>query len=203
MNPFRLTIMLASSLALAACTVPNPYSSQPAPVKPSGPSPSQPSKQLPPPVVIKPPVIEMPSAPPTPVQEGRSEDLAYLVDGLANKLKASSAINEVQGSVLLDNISNQAGGPIDTNGLTARLQSNLRGKLNFADGAKVSSLREQLAYQGGRADIASLVRLGKQSGADYLLSTTLTRNGANTTLKGQLMELASGEVLWSNSVSGR
>ena len=202
MNPFRLTIMLASSLALAACTVTNPYSSKPAPVKPSGPSPSQPSKQLPPPVV-KPPVIEMPSAPPSPVPEVRSEDLAYLVDGLANKLKGSSAINEVKGPVLLNNISNQAGGPIDTNGLTARLQSSLRGRLNFADGAKVSSLREQLAYQGGRADIASLVRLGKQSGADYLLSTTLTRNGANMTLKGQLMELASGELLWSDSVSGR
>ena len=202
MNPFRLTIMLASSLALAACTVTNPYSSKPAPVKPSGPSPSQPSQQLPPPVV-KPPVIEMPSAPPSPVPEVRSEDLAYLVDGLANKLKGSSAINEVKGPVLLNNISNQAGGPIDTNGLTARLQSSLRGRLNFADGAKVSSLREQLAYQGGRADIASLVRLGKQSGADYLLSTTLTRNGANMTLKGQLMELASGELLWSDSVSGR
>ncbi|MGO4998633.1 penicillin-binding protein activator LpoB [Oceanisphaera sp. W20_SRM_FM3] len=202
MNPFRLTLLLASSLILAACTLPNPYSSQPAPVKPSGPAPSKPSPQLPPPVV-KPPVIEMPSTPPTPIEEVRSENLAYLVDGLANKLKASSAINEVQGPVLLDNISNQAGGPIDTNGLTARLQSNLRGKFNFADGAKVSSLREQLAYQGGRADIAALVRLGKQSGADYLLSTTLTRNGANLTLKGQLMELASGELLWSDSVSGR
>lgn len=202
MKPFRLTIMLASSLALAACTLSNPYATKPAPVKPSGPSPSQPSPSLPPPVV-KPPVIDMPSAPPTPVQEVRSEDLAYLVDGLANKLKGSAAINEVKGPVLLNNVSNQAGGPIDTNGLTARLQSNLRGKLNFADGAKVSSLREQLAYQGGRADIASLVRLGKQSGADYLLSTTLSRNGANMVLKGQLMELASGELLWSDSVSGR
>lgn len=202
MNPFRLTIMLASSLALAACTMPNPYSSQPAPVKPSGPTATKPSQPLPPPVV-KPPVIEMPSAPPSPIPEMRSEDLSYLVDGLANKLKGSSAINEVQGPVLLDNISNQAGGPIDTNGLTARLKSNLSGKFNFADGAKVSSLREQLAYQGGRADIASLVRLGKQSGADYLLSTTLTRNGANLALKGQLMELVSGELLWSDTVSGR
>ena len=202
MNPFRAILMLTGSLALAACTMPNPYSSGPAPVKTTGPAPTQPTKPLPPPVV-KPPVIEMPSAPPSPIAEVRSENLAYLVDGLANKLKASSAIGEVKGPVLLDNISNQAGGPIDTNGLTSRLQSNLRGKLNFADGAKVSSLREQLAYQGGRADIASLVRLGKQSGADYLLSTTLTRSGANTTLKGQLMELASGELLWSDSVSGR
>ena len=202
MNPFRLTLMLVSTLALTACVVPNPYSSQPAPMKPSGPAPNPPSQQLPPPIV-KPPVIEMPSAPPSPISEVRSEDFAYLVDGLANKLKSSAAINEVQGSVLLDNISNQAGGPIDTNGLTARLQSSLRGKLNFADGAKVSQLREQLAYQGGRADIASLVRLGKQSGADYLLSTTLSRSGANMVLKGQLMELGSGELLWSDSVSGR
>lgn len=201
MNPFRAIIMLTGSLALAACTMPNPYSSGQAPVKSTGPSPTQPSQPTPP--MVKPPVIEMPAAPPSPITEVRSENLAYLVDGLANKLKSSSAINEVQGPVLLDNISNQAGSPIDTNGLTARLQSSLRGKLNFADGAKVSSLREQLAYQGGRADIASLVRLGKQSGADYLLSTTLTRNGGNIALKGQLMELASGEVLWSDSVSGR
>lgn len=201
MNPFRAIIMLTGSLALAACTMPNPYSSNPAPVKSTGPTPTQPSQPAPP--MVKPPVIEMPAAPPSPITEVRSENLAYLVDGLANKLKSSSAINEVQGPVLLDNISNQAGGPIDTNGLTARLQSSLHGKLNFADGAKVSSLREQLAYQGGRADIASLVRLGKQSGADYLLSTTLTRNGGNIALKGQLMELASGEVLWSDSVSGR
>lgn len=201
MKPLRLTMMLASSLALAACSMPNPYSSAPAPVKSTGPSPSQ-STPKPPPVKA-PPVIELPSAPPSPVNEVRSENLANLVDGLANKLKGSSAINEVKGPVLLNNISNQAGGPVDTNGLTARLKNNLQGKLNFADGAKVSRLREQLAYQGGRADIASLVRLGKQSGADYLLSTTLTRSGANLNLKGQLMELASGELLWSDSVSGR
>ncbi|ART78998.1 penicillin-binding protein activator LpoB [Oceanisphaera avium] len=199
MKPLRLTIMLASSLTLAACSMPNPYSSTPAPVKTTRPAPSK-ALPTPPPA---PPVIDMPSAPPSPVEEVRSENLASLVDGLANKLKSSSAINEVQGPVLLNNISNQAGGPIDTNGLTARLQNNLQGKLNFADGAKVSRLREQLAYQGGRADMASLVRLGKQSGADYLLSTTLSRSGANLNLKGQLMELASGELLWSDSVSGR
>lgn len=86
MNPFRAIIMLTGSLALAACTMPNPYSSGQAPVKSTGPSPTQPSQPTPP--MVKPPVIEMPAAPPSPITEVRSENLAYLVDGLANKLKA-------------------------------------------------------------------------------------------------------------------
>ncbi|WP_417617599.1 penicillin-binding protein activator LpoB [Oceanisphaera sp.] len=203
MNAFRLTFVLAASVALAACSMPNPYSSQPAPVRSTGPStPSQPQQPLPPPVV-QPPVIEMPAAPPAPIPEVRNASLERLVDGLAAKLKNSAALNEVAGPVLLDNIRNQAGSPVDTSGLTARLRASLSGQLRFADGAKVSSLRQQLAYQGGRADMAALVRLGKQSGADYLLSTELTRSGSNLKLQGQLMELASGELLWSDSVSGR
>lgn len=204
MNVFRLTLILAASVAVAACSMTNPYSSQPAPVKPTGPS--QPSQPLPPPVLsppTQPPVIEMPSAPPSPIPEVRNASLERLVDGLAAKLKNSTALNEVTGPVLLNNISNQAGSPVDTSGLTARLRASLSGQLNFADGAKVSSLRQQLAYQGGRADMAALVRLGKQSGADYLLSTELTRSGSTMKLHGQLMELASGELLWSDSVSGR
>lgn len=198
MNAFRLTLILASVFTLAACSMPNPYSSQPAPVRPS--TPDEPSQQRPP---MMPPVIELPAAPPSPLPEVRSEHLGYLVDNLASKLKNSSAVGEVQGSVLLGNIVNHDASPIDISGLTDRLRSNLSSHFSFADGAKVNSLRQQLAYQNGRADMAALVRLGKQSGANYLLSTSLSRSGVNTVLKGQLMELASGELLWSDSVSGR
>jgi penicillin-binding protein activator len=205
MNPFRLTLLLAVGMALGACTMPNPYSSRPAPVRPVGPAPEQPARPAPqqPAPVLQPPVIEMPVAPVAPLPEVRSANLERLVDGLADRLKNSAAVNEVQGAVLLDDIGNQAGSPVDTRGLTERLRASLSGSLTFADGARVSSLRQQLAYQGGRADMAALVRLGKQSGADYLLSTTLTRNGGGTRLQGQLMELSSGEVLWSDSVSER
>ncbi|MBO1519792.1 penicillin-binding protein activator LpoB [Oceanisphaera pacifica] len=198
MTMFRLTLVLATSVAVAACSMPNPYSSQPAPVKPADPvTPSQPQPPTPP------PVIEMPTAPPTPVPDVRNASVERLVDGLANRLKQSAALNEVAGPVLLNPIRNNAGSPVDTQGLTSRLSANLSGQLNFADGATVSRLRQQLAYQGGRADMAALVRLGKQSGADYLLSTELSRSGSTIKLQGQLMELASGELLWSDQVSGR
>lgn len=202
MNLFRITLLLAAGGVLTACALPNPYSSPSAPVRPAGPGSTQPAPPLtlPPP---QPPVIELPEAPIAPLPEVRSANLERLVDGLASRLKNSTAINEVQGVVLLDDISNQAGSPVDTRGLTERLRASLSSSLNFADGATVSSLRQQLAYQSGRADMAALVRLGKQSGADYLLSTTLTRNGGGTSLQGQLMELSSGEVLWSDGVSER
>ncbi|OIN09218.1 penicillin-binding protein activator LpoB [Oceanisphaera psychrotolerans] len=202
---YRVALVLAAGVALTACSLPNPYSSRPAPVRPVTPGPVQPGTPVTPvtPPAPQLPVIDLPSAPEAPLPEVRSVDLERLVDNLAGSLKRNAAINEVQGPVLLDDISNQAGSPVDTQGLTERLRANLSGSLSFADGARVSSLRQQLAYQDGRADMAALVRLGKQSGADYLLSTTLTRNGDSMILQGQLMELSSGEVLWSDRVSGR
>ncbi|AEY01581.1 hypothetical protein GU3_09125 [Oceanimonas sp. GK1] len=201
MTPFRVVSLASAVLALSACTLPNPYTSQPAPVTPATPEPVRPPA-LPQPAP-PPPVIELPDAPPAPLPEANNAAIQRLADNLAARLSASAAISEVNGPVLLDDIRNQAGSPVDTRGLTERLQAQLSGALNFVSGPEVNSLRQQLAYQSGRADMASLVRLGKQSGADYLLSGSLHRAGSGFSLRAQLMELASGEVLWSDSVSGR
>ncbi|WP_375057967.1 penicillin-binding protein activator LpoB [Zobellella sp. DQSA1] len=204
MRFYRVSLILAAAV-LGGCTLPNPYSSQPAPVTPATPG-TQPAEPVvqPPLRPTPPPVIELPEAPVvTPLPEMSSANLQQLADGLAARLRNSGAISEVNGVVLLDEIRNLAGSPVDTRGLTERLQGNLAGSLRFADSARVSSLRQQLAYQDGRADMAALVRLGRQSGADYLLSGSLSRSGSGFSLQGQLMELASGEVLWSDSVSGR
>ncbi|OXY82375.1 penicillin-binding protein activator LpoB [Oceanimonas doudoroffii] len=200
MTPFRIATLASAALALSACTLPNPYSSQPAPVTPVTPEPQPPMLPAPAP---QPPVIELPEAPPAPLPEANNASMERLADSLAARLAASAVINEVSGPVLLDDIRNQAGSPVDTRGLTERLQARLSGSLNFVSGPEVNSLRQQLAFQSGRADMASLVRLGKQSGADYLLSGSLHRAGGGFSLRAQLMELASGEVLWSDSVSGR
>lgn len=200
MTAFRIATLASAVLALTACSLPNPYSSQPAPVTPATPEPVRPPVVTPPPA---PPVIDLPAPPPAPMPEANNATLQQLADNLAARLRASAAINEVTGPVLLDDIRNEAGSPVDTRGLTERLQGQLSGSLNFITGPEVNSLRQQLAYQSGRADIASLVRLGKQSGAGYLLSGSLNRAGSGFKLQAQLMELASGEVLWSDGVSGR
>ena len=200
----RSCLVLAAAV-LGGCTLPNPYSSQPAPVTPASPG-TQPAAPVvqPPLRPTPPPVIELPEPPVvTPLPEARSANLDQLADGLAVRLRNSGVLGEVNGVVLLDEIRNLAGSPVDTRGLTERLRANLAGSLRFADSARVSSLRQQLAYQDGRADMAALVRLGRQSGADYVLSGNLNRSGTGFSLQGQLMEIASGEVLWSDSVSGR
>ncbi|ATG74534.1 penicillin-binding protein activator LpoB [Zobellella denitrificans] len=204
MKLFRSGLVLAAAV-LGGCTLPNPYSSQPAPVTPATPG-TQPAAPVvqPPLRPTPPPVIELPEPPVvTPLPEARSANLDQLADGLAARLRNSGVLGEVNGVVLLDEIRNLAGSPVDTRGLTERLRANLAGSLRFADSARVSSLRQQLAYQDGRADMAALVRLGRQSGADYVLSGNLNRSGTGFSLQGQLMEIASGEVLWSDSVSGR
>ncbi|WP_116472779.1 penicillin-binding protein activator LpoB [Zobellella maritima] len=205
---------LLLAAVLTACTLPDPYSRQPAPVTPVTPQP--PSPPPPPTVDVPPPVrpplmipgepvspVTIPDAPTMPAPPASNQALARLADNLASRLKSSPQINEVQGAVLLDDIRNQVGSPMDTRALTQRLQANLSSRLSFVDGDKVSNLRQQLAYQSGRADMAALVSLGKQSGASYLLSGSLNRAGAGFTLSAQLMDLRSGELLWSDKVSGQ
>lgn len=198
---------------LTACSLPDPYSQPPAPVRPVTPEPSPPpapTVEVPPPA--RPPLmipseplpqVTVPDMPSIPAPPASNQALDRLADSLANRLKASQEINEVQGAVLLDDIRNQVGSPMDTRSLTQRLQANLSSRLRFVDGEKVSSLRQQLAYQSGRADMAALVSLGKQSGAGYLLSGSLDRAGAGFSLSAQLMDLRSGELLWSDRVSGQ
>ena len=59
----------------------------------------------------------------------------------------------------------------------------------------------QLEYQQGGMNPASLVRLGRQTGAGYMLYGDLLSEGGRYRLAMSLMDLKSGELLWNASRS--
>ena len=80
-----------------------------------------------------------------------------------------------------------------------RIQAN--SGFRFADPGQVAAITGQLEYQQGGMNPASLVRLGRQTGAGYMLYGDLVSEGSRYRLAMSLMDLKSGELLWNASRS--
>ena len=97
----------------------------------------------------------------------------------------------------------QTGEPVDTRAMAAAMSKRIQSKsgFRFVDPGQVAAITGQLEYQQGRMNPASLVRLGRQTGAGYMLYGDLVAEGSRYRLSMTLMELRSGELLWSGSRS--
>ena len=112
--------------------------------------------------------------------------------------------------LFVDSIRNKSSEHIDTEALTDTMRTQLlrSGKFRFVDMSKVAAVKEQLEYQqtSGQVDPASMVRLGKQTGAQYMLYGNLASivkdNGKVKDVYYQmtmnLMDLENGELLWAD-----
>lgn len=143
-----------------------------------------------------------------------STDLQSLASKMARSLADSPAVKEagVNGRPVLfvDSIRNKSSEHIDTEALTDSMRTQLlrSGKFRFVDMSKVQSVKDQLEYQqqSGMVNPAAMVRLGKQTGAQYMLYGNLASivkdNGKVKDVFYQLtmnlMELESGELIWAD-----
>ena len=112
--------------------------------------------------------------------------------------------------LFVDSIRNKTSEHIDTEALTDTMRTQLlrSGKVRFVDMSKVAAVKEQLEYQqaAGMVDPASMVRMGKQTGAQYMLYGNLASivkdNGKVKDVFYQLtmnlMDLKSGELVWAD-----
>jgi len=138
---------------------------------------------------------------------------ASQLQGLANQMVASllaspggKAVTRNGKPVLfVDNLRNQTAEPIDVGALTQTVRARLQrsGKFRFVDNSRVHAIQQQLEYQSGRVDPAAMVRLGKQTGAHYMLYGNLSSivgkdGGSYYRMSLTLMELKSGELVWSD-----
>ncbi len=105
--------------------------------------------------------------------------------------------------LLLTPPQNGTGEPVDTRAMAAAMSKRIQSKsgFRFVDPGQVAAITGQLEYQQGRMNPASLVRLGRQTGAGYMLYGDLVAEGSRYRLSMTLMELRSGELLWSGSRS--
>ena len=143
-----------------------------------------------------------------------SSDLQAIADKMADSMLASPVTGEITAGgrpvMFMDSIRNKTSEHIDTEAITDTLRTKLlsSGKFRFVDMSKVSAVKQQLEYQqsSGMVDPASMVRLGKQTGARYMvygnLSSIVKDNGKVKDVYYQmtmnLMDLENGELLWAD-----
>ncbi|MEW7867012.1 penicillin-binding protein activator LpoB [Aeromonas diversa] len=185
-------LMLATALLLGGCSV-NPYnwpgSESPAPVKPAKPTP---------PSVVK------PAKPQQPESVKPSQSTATLAQAMADSFVQAPEVRQLAPSapvLLLTPPQNGTGEPVDTRLMADIMRKRIAAQagFRFVDSGQVAAITSQLEYQQGGMNPASLVRLGRQSGAGLMLYGDLAREGGRYRLSMSLMDLRSGELLWNGS----
>ncbi|HIC8841392.1 penicillin-binding protein activator LpoB [Aeromonas veronii] len=186
------SLLMVGALLLGGCAV-NPYGGTQAPVSEPDQPVSQPDKP-----VTKPDSGDVQPKPVAPTA---------LAQAMADLFVQAPEVRELaqtgQPVLLLTPPQNGTGEPVDTRAMAAAMSKRIQSKsgVHFVDPGQVAAITGQLEYQQGRMNPASLVRLGRQTGAGYMLYGDLVAQGSRYRLSMTLMELRSGELIWSGSRS--
>ncbi|MGL5323558.1 MAG: penicillin-binding protein activator LpoB [Aeromonas sp.] len=185
-------LLMVGALMLGGCAV-NPYGGNRAPVsEPDAPvvQPDQP--------VTKPDGGDVQPKPVAPTGLALA-----MADAFVQAPEVRELAQTGQPVLLLTPPQNGTGEPVDTHAMAAAMSKRIQSKSGFhlVDPSQVAVITGQLEYQQGRMNPASLVRLGRQTGASYMLYGDLVAEGSRYRLLMTLMELRSGELLWSGSRS--
>lgn len=188
------TLLILGSLLLGGCSI-NPYSSPFPPV-------TQPSKPTQPPKpVMPPPALESEVSLAKPmVPIGLAQALA---DRFVQAPEVQALAQSGNAVLLLTPPRDSTDDGIDTALLAATMGKQIAAKsgIRLVEPGQVAAITGQLEYQQGGINPAALVRLGRQTGAGYLLYGELATQGRGYRLMMTLMDLRSGELLWDGSRS--
>lgn len=186
------SLLMVGALLLGGCAV-NPYGGTPAPVGEPDKPVSQPEKPVAEPEAVKPP--------PKPVAP---TGLAVaMADAFLKAPEVQALSRDGSPVLLLMAPQNGTGESFNTQSMAVAMIQRIQkqGGFSFADPGQVSAITSQLEYQQGGMNPASLVRLGRQTGAGYMLYGDLVSEGGRYRLAMSLMDLKSGELLWSGNRS--
>ncbi|TNH94504.1 penicillin-binding protein activator LpoB [Aeromonas sobria] len=186
------SLLMVGALLLGGCAV-NPYGGTQAPVSEPDQPVSQPDK----------PVTKPDAGAPLPKPVAPTGLALAMADTFVQAPEVRELTQTGQPVLLLTPPRNGTGEPVDTRAMVAAMSKRIMSKsgFRFVDPGQVAGITGQLEYQQGRMNPASLVRLGRQTGARYMLYGDLVAEGSRYRLSMTLMELRSGELLWSGSRS--
>ncbi|MBF4799394.1 penicillin-binding protein activator LpoB [Aeromonas hydrophila] len=186
------SLLMVGTLLLGGCAV-NPYGGTQAPVSEPDAPVVQPDK----------PVTKPDAGAPLPKPVAPTGLALAMADAFVQAPEVRELAQTGQPVLLLTPPQNGTGEPMDTRAMAAAMSKRIQSKsgFRFVDPAQVAAITGQLEYQQGRMNPASLVRLGRQTGAGYMLYGDLVAEGSRYRLSMTLMELRSGELLWSGSRS--
>ncbi|MFM4923671.1 penicillin-binding protein activator LpoB [Aeromonas dhakensis] len=186
------SLLMVGALMLGGCAV-NPYGGTQAPVSEPDAPVVQPDK----------PVTKPDAGAPLPKPVAPTGLALAMADAFVQAPEVRELAQTGQPVLLLTPPQNGTGEPVDTRAMAAAMSKRIQSKsgFRFVDPGQVAAITGQLEYQQGRMNPASLVRLGRQTGAGYMLYGDLVAEGSRYRLSITLMELRSGELLWSGSRS--
>ncbi|MGU5846800.1 penicillin-binding protein activator LpoB [Aeromonas hydrophila] len=186
------SLLMVGALLLGGCAV-NPYGGTQAPVSEPDQPVSQPDK----------PVTKPDAGAPLPKPVAPTGLALAMADAFVQAPEVRELAQTGQPVLLLTPPQNGTGEPVDTRAMAVAMSKRIQSKsgFRFVDPGQVAAITGQLEYQQGRMNPASLVRLGRQTGAGYMLYGDLVAEGSRYRLSMTLMELRSGELLWSGSRS--
>ncbi|EZH82500.1 TPA: penicillin-binding protein activator LpoB [Aeromonas hydrophila] len=186
------SLLMVGALLLGGCAV-NPYGGTQAPVSEPDQPVSQPDK----------PVTKPDTGAPLPKPVVPTGLALAMADAFVQAPEVRELAQTGQPVLLLTPPQNGTSEPVDTRAMAAAMSKRIQSKsgFRFVDPGQVAAITGQLEYQQGRMNPASLVRLGRQTGAGYMLYGDLVAEGSRYRLSMTLMELRSGELLWSGSRS--
>ncbi|MBW3733021.1 penicillin-binding protein activator LpoB [Aeromonas dhakensis] len=186
------SLLMVGALLLGGCAV-NPYGGTQAPVSEPDATVVQPDK----------PVTKPDVGAPLPKPVAPTGLALAMADAFVQAPEVRELAQTGQPVLLLTPPQNGTGEPVDTRAMAAAMSKRIQSKsgFRFVDPGQVAAITGQLEYQQGRMNPASLVRLGRQTGAGYMLYGDLVAEGSRYRLSMTLMELRSGELLWSGSRS--
>ncbi|MCO4198115.1 penicillin-binding protein activator LpoB [Aeromonas hydrophila] len=193
------SLLMVGALLLGGCAV-NPYGGTQAPVS----EPDQPVSQPDQPVSQPDKPVTKPDAgAPLPKPVAPTGLALAMADAFVQAPEVRELAQTGQPVLLLTPPQNGTGEPVDTRAMASAMSKRIQSKsgFRFVDPGQVAAITGQLEYQQGRMNPASLVRLGRQTGAGYMLYGDLVAEGSRYRLSMTLMELRSGELLWSGSRS--
>lgn len=186
------SLLMVGALLLGGCAV-NPYGGTQAPVSEPDQPVSQPDK----------PVTKPDTGAPLPKPVAPTGLALAMADAFLKAPEVQALSQDGSPVLLLMAPQNGTGEPFSTQPMAVAMSQRIQANsgFRFADPGQVAAITGQLEYQQGGMNPASLVRLGRQTGAGYMLYGDLLSEGSRYRLAMSLMDLKSGELLWSGSRS--
>ncbi|HDO1102277.1 TPA: penicillin-binding protein activator LpoB, partial [Aeromonas salmonicida] len=153
------SLLMVGALLLGGCSI-NPYGGTPAPVT----EPDQP--------VIQPekPVTKPDAGAPLPKPVAPTGLALAMADAFVQAPEVRELAQSGNAVLLLTPPRDGTNDELDTSTMAAAMSKRIQSKsgFRFVDPGKVAAITGQLEYQQGRMNPASLVRLGRQTGASYM-----------------------------------
>lgn len=142
-------------------------------------------------------------------------DMRKITQSVVNQMLASPWLNNASTiPVLMDaGVENRTSNYVDTKNLTDRMRTSLiqSGRVQFINASRRDQLLKEQGYQAANADPATAAAIGRQIGAGYMLSGSLTEMKSETgrqvrvsrtemqyyKLTIEVTDLTSGVIVWT------